>query len=191
MIPLPEKSILTTHEAAKYLNVYTNTVIHWMNSGKLCGYRTPGGHRRILREELLNFVKNNNLEDAVSKKKPIKILIIEDDIDAMDLYISILEKDNYEIKKSYTGFSSGVAIDFKPDLIILDIMLPDFDGFRICDMLRKSPETAQTKILVISAISEMKKIKKMYDLGADDYLIKPFSISDLKIKIADLLKEPI
>jgi len=191
MIPLPEQAVLTTHEVATYLNVYTNTVIHWMNTGKLSGYRTPGGHRRILRDELMRFVKNNNLEDAVTQKRAIKILIIEDDIDAMDLYISILEKDNYEIKKSYTGFSSGVAIDFKPDLIILDIMLPDFDGFRVCDMLRKSPETAQTKILVISAISEMKKIKKMYDLGADDYLIKPFSISDLKSKIANLLKEPI
>jgi excisionase family DNA binding protein len=191
MLPQPDKSVLTTHEAAKYLNVYTNTVIHWMNTGKLSGYRTPGGHRRILREELLRFVKNNNLEDAVTQKRALKILIIEDDIDAMDLYISILEKDNYEIKKSYTGFSSGVAIDFKPDLVILDIMLPDFDGFRICDLLRKSPETAQTRILVISAISEMKKIKKMYDLGADDYLVKPFSITDLKSKIAGLLKDPI
>ncbi|MBL8029259.1 MAG: helix-turn-helix domain-containing protein, partial [Fibrobacteres bacterium] len=152
MITLPEKPVLTTHEAAKYLNVFTNTVIHWMNTGKLSGYRTPGGHRRILRDELLRFIKNNNLEDAVAQKKALKILIVEDDIDAMDLYISILEKDNYEIKKSYTGFSSGVAIDFKPDLIILDIMLPDFDGFRVCDMLRKSPETAHTKILVISAI---------------------------------------
>jgi excisionase family DNA binding protein len=183
MLNLEEKSVLTTHEVAKYLNVYTNTVIHWMNAGKLNGYRTPGGHRRILREELFRFIKNNHMEDCVRQSQLKKILIVEDDEDAMDLYISILEKDNYEIKKSYTGFSSGVAIDFKPDLVILDIMLPDLDGFRICDFIRKSPEIAHTKILVISAISELKKIRKMYDLGADDYLVKPFSIIELKNKI--------
>ena len=184
---IEEKSVLTTHEVAKYLNVYTNTVIHWMNTGKLNGYRTPGGHRRILREELLTFIHNNHMEDTLRVNSRKKILIVEDDPDDMDLYLSILEKDNYEIKKSYTGYSSGVAIDFKPDLIILDIMLPDFDGYKICDFLRKSPETSETKILVISAISEMRKIKKMYDLGANEYLIKPFSIIELKNKIKTLL----
>jgi DNA-binding response OmpR family regulator len=158
-----------------------------MNSGRLNGYRTPGGHRRILREELLRFIKNNHLEDCLKLSQVKRVLIVEDDEDAMDLYISILEKDNYEIKKSYTGFSSGVAIDFKPDLMILDIMLPDLDGFKICDFIRKSPETGHTKILVISAISEIKKIRKMYDLGANDYLVKPFSIMELKNKIRKLL----
>lgn len=181
------KPVYTTHEVAKYLNVYTNTVIHWMNAGKLNGYRTPGGHRRILREELLRFIKSNHLEDSVTLNQAKKILIVEDDEDSMDLYISILEKDNYEIKKSYTGFSSGVVFDFKPDLVILDIMLPDLDGFKICDLIRKSAETAQTKILVISAISELKKIRKMYELGANDYLVKPFSIVDLKNKIRGLI----
>lgn len=185
--PNVDKPVYTTHEVAKYLNVYTNTVIHWMNSGKLNGYRTPGGHRRILREELLRFIKNNHLEESVAQNRVKKILIVEDDEDSMDLYISILEKDNYEIKKSYTGFSSGVVFDFKPDLVILDIMLPDLDGFKICDLIRKSPEMAETKILVISAISELKKIRKMYDLGANDYLVKPFSITELKSKIKDLL----
>lgn len=184
---LEDKPVLTTHEVAKFLNVYTNTVIHWMNTGKLNGYRTPGGHRRILREELLNFIKNNHLEESMKLNARKKILIVEDDPDAMDLYLSILEKENYEIKKSYTGYSSGVAIDFKPDLIILDIMLPDFDGYKICDFLRKCPETADTKILVISAISELRKIKKMYDLGANEYLVKPFSIAELKNKIKTLL----
>lgn len=182
-----EKPVLTTHEVAKCLNVYTNTVIHWMNTGKLNGYRTPGGHRRILREELLKFIKLNHLEDALQKETSKKILIVEDDEDAMDLYISILEKENYQIKKSYTGYSSGIAIDYKPDLIILDIMLPDFDGFKICDLLRKSPETAGTKILVISAISELRKIRRMYELGANDYLVKPFSIIELKNKIRKLI----
>ena len=182
-----KKPVFTTHEVAKYLNVYTNTVIHWMNSGKLNGYRTPGGHRRILREELFRFIKNNHLEESIKPNNVKKILIVEDDEDSMDLYISILEKDNYEIKRSYTGFSSGVVFDFKPDLVILDIMLPDLDGFKICDFIRKSPDSFDTKILVISAISELKKIKKMYNLGANDYLVKPFSIMELKNKIKKLL----
>ena len=116
-----------------------------------------------------------------------KILIVEDDKDAMDLYVNILEKENYEIKKSYSGFSAGVAIDFKPDLVLLDIMLPDFDGYKICNYLRNSPEIANTKIMVISAINDMSKIKKMYNLGANEYLVKPFSIVELKTKIKKLL----
>ncbi len=187
----PEQAVLTTHEVAKYLNVYANTVVHWMNSGKLSGYRTPGGHRRILREELLRFIRDNNLESAVSQERPPRILIIEDDSDAMELYMNILSRDNYEIKKSFTGFSAGVAIEFKPDLVILDIMLPDIDGYQICDFLRKSQETANTKILVISAIGEDKKIREMYKIGANDYIVKPFSISNLKSKITQLLKETV
>ena len=183
---LADKTVLTTHEVAKYLNVYANTVIHWMNTGKLNGYRTPGGHRRILRDELLRFIKSNKMDELLQQNRK-KILIVEDDEEAMDLYISILEKENYEIKKSYTGYSSGVAIDFRPDLVILDIMLPDFDGFKICDLLRKAPETLHAKILVISAIGEMKKIRRMYDLGANAYLTKPFSIAELKSRIRSLL----
>lgn len=184
---LIDKMVLTTHEVAKTLNVYTNTVIHWMNTGKLNGYRTPGGHRRVLREELERFIRENKLEECVKKSRTKKILIVEDDADAMDLYIKILENEDYEIKKSFSGFSSGVAVEFKPDLIILDIMLPDLDGYKICELIRKSPETAGTRIMVISAISDSRKIRKMIKLGADEYLIKPFSIAELKDKIKALL----
>ena len=184
---ISEKAVWTTHEVAKYLNVFSNTVIHWMNTGKLNGYRTPGGHRRVLREELIKFIRENKLEKSVHKSGVKKILIVEDDTDAMDLYLRSLEKENYEIKKSYTGFSSGAAVEFRPDLVILDIMLPDIDGYKICELLRKNPETSGTKIIVISAINDERKIKKIYKLGADDYLIKPFSISELKEKIRNLL----
>jgi excisionase family DNA binding protein len=181
------KTVYTTHEVAKALNVFTNTVIYWMNNGKLNGYRTPGGHRRILREDLMKFIRDNKLETCVAQTTTQKILIVEDDIDAMNLYSSILEKENFTIKKSYSGFSAGVAIDFKPDLVILDIMLPDFDGYKICNFIRKSTETSHTKIMVISAISDTRKIKKMFSLGADEYLVKPFSIVELKNKIHKLL----
>ncbi len=180
-----QKKVLTTHEVAKYLNVITNTVIHWMNTGKLKGYRTPGGHRRIPKEELIRFIKANNMEDCIKIQEAKKILIIEDDEDAMDFYTNVL--DSYEIKKAYTGFSSGIAIEYKPDLVILDIMLPDFDGFKICDMLRKNKETATTKILVVSAITDSEKIDEIKKLGADDYLKKPFSIIELKDRIKNLL----
>ncbi|OGJ86803.1 MAG: hypothetical protein A2268_14120 [Candidatus Raymondbacteria bacterium RifOxyA12_full_50_37] len=181
------KSVFTTHEVAKALNVFTNTVIYWMNNGKLNGYRTPGGHRRILKEDLLKFIKENKLETCVSQSASRKILIVEDDIDAMNLYSSILEKENYDIKKSYSGFAAGIAIDFKPDLVLLDIMLPDFDGYKICNFIKKSAETASTKIMVISAICDTRKIRKMFTLGADEYLVKPFSIVELKQKIFTLL----
>ncbi len=182
-----DKAVLTTHEVAKYLNVYTNTVIHWMNTGKLNGYRTPGGHRRILREELQKFVRKNGLEECVRMNSAKKILIVEDDTDAMDLYVKILENENYEIKKSFSGFSSGVAVDFRPDLVILDIMLPDIDGYKVCELIRRNPETTRTKTMVISAINDGSKINKMFKLGANDYLTKPFSISELKEKIKTLL----
>ncbi|OGS37718.1 MAG: hypothetical protein A2293_04865 [Elusimicrobia bacterium RIFOXYB2_FULL_49_7] len=178
---------MTTHEVARLLNVYTNTVIHWMNTGKLNGYRTPGGHRRILKEELVKFIQTNKLENSLPKNISKKILIVEDDEDAMELYIKALENDDFEIKKSYTGFSSGVAVDFRPDLVILDIMLPDIDGYQICRHLRTAPETADAKIIVISAINDIKKIRKMFKLGADEYLVKPFSIMELREKIKELL----
>jgi excisionase family DNA binding protein len=185
------KKVLTTHEVARYLNVFTNTVIHWMNNGKLGGYKTPGGHRRVPREELLRFIKENNLENCTQLNTPSKLLIVEDDEDTMDLYISILQKENYEIKKAYTGFAAGVASDFMPDLIILDIMLPDVDGFTILELLKKENHLKDVKILAVSAISDSDTIKKLYELGINGFMNKPFSILDFKQKIRSLLDEPV
>jgi DNA-binding response OmpR family regulator len=162
-----------------------------MNNGRLGGYKTPGGHRRIPREELVRFIKENKLESCAQLNASKRLLIVEDDEDTMGLYISILQRENYEIKKAYTGFAAGVASDFIPDLIILDIKLPDMDGFTVLELIKKEKHLRDVKILAISAISDNETIKKLYDLGINGFLNKPFSILDFKQKIKSLLSEPV
>jgi excisionase family DNA binding protein len=182
------KKVYSTFEVAKILNVFSNTVIHWMNTGKLKGYKTPGGHRRIPKNELLRFIRENNLVKYIeSPEKKKKILIVEDDEDAMELYINILGEEKYTFKKAYSGFSAGVANSFKPDLVILDIMLPDLAGQQICEFIRKDSEISKTKIIAVSALSDEEIIKKMYELGVDDYITKPYSVSELRSKVEKLL----
>ncbi len=185
---MAKENVYSTFEAARLLNVFTSTVIHWMNSGKLKGYRTPGGHRRIPKEELARFIKENKLEKYVNMEpKKKKILIVEDDKDAMDLYMTILGNEKYEIKKAYTGFNAGIVNDFMPDLIILDILLPDIDGEQICKFIKLDKRAAKAKILAVSALSDKKTMNRMFNLGVDDYLTKPYLVSELCSKIDKLL----
>ncbi|MFP4522692.1 MAG: response regulator [Fibrobacterota bacterium] len=187
ILKIKDKEVLTTYEVAKCLNVFTNTVINWMNTGKLNGYKTPGGHRRIPREEFEKFVKDNNLNVSIEFSGKKKILIVEDDEDAMELYSNIFKDSDYNIQKVYTGFSAGITATFKPDLILLDIMLPDLDGLEVCRLIKQDEELASSKILVISALKDESTIEKMYELGINDYLVKPFSVPEFKKKVEALL----
>lgn len=125
-----------------------------------------------------------------------KILIIEDDKVMRENTAEILELSQYEVKTAENGkLGINLAKEFKPDLIICDIMMPELDGFGVIHILAKDPKTAAIPFIFLTAKAEKSDRRKGMDLGADDYLTKPFEDTDLlnaieaRLKKIDLIKK--
>ncbi|MGC8720323.1 MAG: response regulator transcription factor [Thermodesulforhabdaceae bacterium] len=118
-----------------------------------------------------------------------KILVIEDDEDILNLVSFQLESNQFVVKKAQSG-AEGLELAWKehPDLIILDIMLPDMDGFEVCKRLRRNSDTMHIPILMLTARSEEIDRVLGFELGADDYVVKPFSPRELVLRIKAILK---
>ena len=102
-----------------------------------------------------------------------KILIVEDDVALSGVYKSRLEMEGFSIKEVNNGEDAlSVAVDFKPDLILLDAMMPKISGFDVLDILRNTPATANIRIIMLTALSQPKDKERAESLGVDDYLVK-------------------
>jgi DNA-binding response OmpR family regulator len=118
-----------------------------------------------------------------------KILIIEDDKDIIELIKHYLTKEGFALKDAgdgFTGLKKAKAENF--DLIILDIMLPEMDGLEVCKELRADPKTVAIPIIMLTAKSEESDKIVGLELGADDYVTKPFSPKELVARVKALLR---
>ncbi|NQU95190.1 MAG: response regulator [Candidatus Omnitrophica bacterium] len=121
-----------------------------------------------------------------------KILIIDDEVDLVDLVKMRLEVANYYVLPLYTSTRSlEIAKREKPDLVLLDVMMPDKNGYEVCKELKADEATRHIPVIIFTAKPEQKeRIKKDAELaGADDYILKPFDPADLTKKIEKLLKK--
>ncbi|MCD6423614.1 MAG: response regulator [Elusimicrobia bacterium] len=169
------KSIFTTQEVAELLSCDLTTVIKWVNSGKLNAYKTPGGHRRIEKSELLKFIKKYNLPFPEELKEENRILIVDDDPEFVEIARGYLKEiKDAKIEVASDGFSAGEkVISFKPHLVILDIKLPGLDGFEVCRNIKSDENTSQIKIIAVTAYDSPQDKKKILESGADHYFSKP------------------
>ncbi len=120
----------------------------------------------------------------IDKVPRAKILVVDDEKGTVDSLRMALESDNYEVVEARTGEGAiHKALNENVDLILLDIMLPDMTGYEICNTLRKNPSTASVPIIMLTGMSGMSDKMAGLDLGADDYITKPFDIRELKAKI--------
>ena len=118
-----------------------------------------------------------------------KILIIEDDHDIVEMIEYNLSSAGYDVKSASDGQAGLKSVKRdRPDLIILDIMLPGLDGFEICQMLRSDGDTAQIPIIILSAKSQETDKVVGLELGADDYMTKPFSPRELVARVKAILR---
>ena len=102
-----------------------------------------------------------------------KILLVEDDTALAAVYKSRLELEGFEIREVNNGEDAlSAAIDFKPDLILLDAMMPKISGFDVLDILRNTPDTTNIRVIMLTALSQPKDKERAEALGVDDYLVK-------------------
>ena len=118
-----------------------------------------------------------------------KIFIAEDDQHFCELYQMALGTEGYKVVYANTGREALEMIPKEvPDLIILDVMMPEIDGYEVCRSLREMPQFALTPIIMLTALSTDDEKIKGYNVGADDYLTKPFPLKILKAKVRSLVE---
>lgn len=102
-----------------------------------------------------------------------RILLVEDDDALANVYLVRLQAEGFDIKRVSNGEDAlATAVSFHPDLVLLDVMMPKVDGFDVLDILRNTPETANLKIIMLTALSQESDKKRAQSLGVDDYLVK-------------------
>lgn len=116
-------------------------------------------------------------------KNSKRILLVEDDDALANVYITRLEAEGLEVKRVANGEDAlADALSYKPDLVLLDVMMPKVSGFDVLDILRNTPETANLKIVMLTALSQDSDKERAESLGVDDYLVKS------RVVIADVIE---
>lgn len=110
------------------------------------------------------------MKNMDSKKK---ILLVEDDMALATVYHSRLELEGFDVREVNDGEQAlTAALEYKPDLILLDAMMPKISGFDVLDILRNTPETGNIRVIMLTALSQPKDKERAENLGVDDYLVK-------------------
>jgi excisionase family DNA binding protein len=185
------KTVFTTGEAAKVCKVSQQTIIRCFDSGQLKGFRVPGSRfRRIPRQDLYNFMRSNGIPTDALESGKRKILVVDDDEELVELIVDVLDRDGrFEVRSANNGFDAGMMVkEYRPDIIVLDVMLPDINGKEVCVKVRQDDTIDDVRIICISGMVEDDKISELREAGADDFLHKPFEIETLVERICGLLE---
>jgi len=185
------KNYFSIPQAAKQCSVDSSTMHRWAVSGKIKSYSTPGGHRRILIKDLKNWLEENQIPIELNEfeGKETKILLVDDDSEVLNYLKMILSGLFIEIDVASDGFEAGKkVIQFKPDLIILDLFMPNMNGFEVCKKIKEDSSTQKINILIMTGEGTKTNMDKALSLGADAFLDKPSSKKEIIACVENLLK---
>jgi excisionase family DNA binding protein len=182
------KQSFSTSEVARYCHVTADTIRKWAEAGRIRVFKTPGGHRRIRREDLIQFLKENNIpvhEDL--DNSGVKILVVDDEKAVISVVRRFLERAQtpFQIEIAMDGYEAGRQVaTFHPDVIFLDLRLPGIDGFEVCRRIKADEETAGTHIIAMTGYYEGDVAQRVVELGADMLMQKPFTPDELRRSLA-------
>src|SRR5262245_7333624 len=163
------------------------SVINWIEQNLLPCYRTPCGHRRIRREDLLVFVRRQKIPTpATLVESKFTVLIVDDDQNIVDLIRTfLLHQGSYQVASVSDGISALIEVGrIKPELLILHLKIPGVDGIEVCRRI-KSDSANRTAIIAVSGSSEYGNTS--LQSGADAFMLKPVGLERLHVEIKRLL----
>ena len=189
---MARRSFYTTFEISQICGVNPTTVQNWVKGKKLRAFQTPGGHRRIRREDLVSVMKEFGMPipGDLSQGPPL-ILIVDDEGDILDMLEDLMRSGEDEVKvaKAQNGVDALLMIgESKPDLLILDIMMPGMNGYDVCRKLKASPGTQYIKIVAISGDHNPAVKERILSSGADLFFTKPLEIVGFREQCFNLLQ---
>lgn len=179
----------TTHEIARLCDVYPSSVLNWIKEGKLPSRNTFGGHHRVTREEVIVLLERLRIplpDELVARKR---VLIVEDDAEQAKLLArAFSRRGTYDVETCGDGLTALIRIgQDPPDLVILDIVIPELDGLQVCRVLKSQPHTKGLKIIAVSGQKLPFSVKKLAELKLEGFYRKPLVYKDLLARAARLL----
>jgi len=183
-----EQKAYTTFEAAKICHVTHHSIKNWIKQGLIKASRTPGGHYRILEEDLDRFREKYDMFPREKGPNKKRVMVVDDDPDALALMEKILTDEGFELVKVSNATEVGLkAAQLSPDLILLDFLMPEINGFEVCRALRENEMTRSIPIMAVTCLTKERDIERIFACGADEYLAKPFKVDQLLEKVRDLI----
>ena len=182
---------LTSGDIANYLDVTQRTVIRWINSGQLKGFKLPGrGNNRIQVVDFIKFLKNNAMpipDQLQHELNPVSvnILLIDDESAVLRAMTRALKPLNLKVYSAADGFHAGLLLQqLHPAIVVLDLNMPGMDGFSVIRHIRDEQKNSNIRILVVSALADQ-QLDHAIAIGADAVLSKPFSNAQLRKTISE------
>lgn len=177
----------TTHQVASLFGVSIPTVVNWTRDRGLRAHKTPGGHRRIGRTDLIQFARENGYDvptallETGSTTHRRRILVVDDEPDFSEMVQEYLtNRGGFEVETAVSGFQAGFALArFKPDLILLDLRMPGMDGFEVHQTIRSDPETRHIPVIACSAMTSGEMSQRIETADFDGSMDKPVRLNEL------------
>lgn len=176
--------ILGTTDISRICGVTTQTVQSWIDRGVLRAFRTPGGHRRVKREDFVEFL--HKFQFPAASRAPAanqRVLIADDDADLRDAIQSLVAKatPQAQIVACSTGAEALIQMGLsRPDVAILDIFMPGLSGVEIMEKIARTPEFKHTRVIIITGHKNKTPEARLKELGVAAVVYKPFAAADLK-----------
>lgn len=189
---VPKAPIMySTFQVARLLGVTPATIVNWVSAGLLTAWRTPGGHRRIQRDHLVEFARARafpplpELVDTwIAPEAPAisrRALVVDDEPDFCDMVRSYLVgRGGWEVEVAFSGFEAGVTVArFKPDVVLMDLLMPGMDGFDVLKMLRGDCQMGDVPVVACTAWRDPHVEQRIRRAAFHDCLQKPVKLDEL------------
>ncbi|MBI5093776.1 MAG: response regulator [Candidatus Hydrogenedentes bacterium] len=182
------KQSFSTSEVARFCHVTADTIRKWAEAGRIHVFKTPGGHRRIRREDLIQFLRENNIPIHTDlDNSGTRVLVVDDEKAVVSVIRRFLERSqtSFQVEVAMDGFDAGHQVaTFRPDVVFLDLRLPGIDGFEVCRRIKASPDRANIHVIAMTGYYDGDTASKIIEIGAAMCLQKPFTPDDLRRALA-------
>ena len=142
------------------------------------------------RENLIQFMDEHGIPKDGLESDKIRVLVVDDDPQIVEILVEYMRQDGrFEVRTAQTGYDAGVrTMEFRPDVVLLDYLLPDINGNVVCRTIRENKSLSSIKILIISGAAKQAEVDALLEAGADDFIKKPFNVEVVVQRILSLLK---
>jgi len=187
------RKALTTSRVARILGVAVGSVSNWIDQGQLKAGRTPGGHRRIETDDLVAFLRKQELRvpPELLLEGP-KVLVVDDDQALTEWLAEEISQrfPDCEVLTAHDGFSAGKLVGArKPQTVILDLRMPGLDGYEVCCRIKSNDDTSSAAVIAITAFHSPEAEERILECGACACLTKPLDLETLLLKLGETLVE--
>lgn len=185
---ISKKEYLSPKECGKIAGVFQTTVIYWIKHKGLKAHRSPGGHYKVSKQDLLKFLDAHDIYNVDrTKKEKYKVFLIDDEQTTLEVLTHLLAPE-YDVHTSINSESIVEKVKkVSPDLILLDINLPGKDGFDILNELKSDLQTRGLPIVFISGLTDEETVARGLSTTAEDYIKKPFLLEEVRLRVKKII----